>query len=166
MGIMAAPTSYSIGGKQYVSVLAGYGGTAGSAPSSIMNVGWKYRGPRRLLTFALGGGQTLPASNPPTLAVKAQDNPAEVLDPQELQTGKLLFMACFSCHGRNLVSAGTAPDLRESAIPLDKDAFQQVVRGGALIQYGMPRFDTFTAAQVEALRQYMRSGAREAEATK
>jgi quinohemoprotein ethanol dehydrogenase len=166
MGIMAAPTSYSIGGKQYVSVLAGYGGTAGSAPSSIMNVGWKYRGPRRLLTFALGGGQTLPASNPPTLAVKAQDNPAEVLDPQELQTGKLLFMACFSCHGRNLVSAGTAPDLRESAIPLDKDAFQQVVRGGALIQYGMPRFDTFTAAQVEALRQYIRSGAREAEATK
>ena len=162
MGIMAAPTSYSVRGKQYVSVLAGYGGTAGSAPSSIMNVGWKYRGPRRLLTFALGGRQALPPSPLPTLAVTTQNDPAEVLDIQEVQTGMALFMACFSCHGRNVVSVGTAPDLRESAVPLNRDAFQQVVGGGALIQFGMPRFDSFSSTQVEALRQYIRSVARQA----
>lgn len=162
MGIMAAPTSYSIGARQYVSVLTGYGGTAGSAPSDIMNVGWKYSGPRRLLTFALGGQQALPVSAPPTSVVHARDDPAEVLDPKGVQTGKALFMACFSCHGHNLVSAGTAPDLRESPVPLDTDAFQQVVRGGALMEHGMPRFDSFTPEQVEAIRQYIRSGARAA----
>lgn len=161
MGIIAPPTSYSIAGKQYVSVLVGFGGAAGSMLSDIMNVGWKYNGPRRLLTFALGGAKTLPPANAPTFAINPQDNPDEVLDPEAVQTGKGLFMACGFCHGRNLVSAGgPGPDLRESVIPLDKSAFQQVVRDGARIQQGMPRFDTFTAAQVEALRQYIRSGAR------
>ena len=59
MGIIAAPMTYSMGGKQYVSVLAGYGGSA-AAIGEIMNVGWKYRGPRRLLTFALDGKAELP----------------------------------------------------------------------------------------------------------
>ncbi len=47
MGIIASPMTYSVGGKQYVAVLAGYGGSA-AVLSDIMNVGWKYTGPRRL----------------------------------------------------------------------------------------------------------------------
>jgi hypothetical protein len=41
-------------------------------------------GPRRLLTFALDGKASLPPSPPPTLQVKVQDNPAEVLDPRQI----------------------------------------------------------------------------------
>jgi quinohemoprotein ethanol dehydrogenase len=160
MGIIASPMTYSVSGKQYVAVLAGYGGSA-AIVSDIMNVGWKYAGPRRLLTFALDSKALLPPSEPPTLKVNVQDNPAEVLDPQQIAMGKAMFMACAACHGRNLVGAGgPAPDLRESTIPLNPEAFWSVVHDGALIERGMPRFGMFGKPQIEALRQYIRARAR------
>ena len=76
-------------------------------------------------------------------------------------------MACAACHGYNVVSAGgPAPDLRESGIPLDQNAFYQVVHEGALIQRGMPKFQMFKPEQVEALRQFIRSESRKALAHK
>ena len=79
-------------------------------------------------------------SDPPTLKVSVQDNPAEVLDPKQIAMGKAMFMACAACHGRNAVGAGgPAPDLRESTLPLNPDAFWTVVHDGALIERGMPR---------------------------
>jgi quinohemoprotein ethanol dehydrogenase len=165
MGIIASPMTYSVGGKQYVAVLAGYGGSA-AILSDIMNVGWKYTGPRRLVTFALDSKVVLPPSEPPTLKVKAQDNPAEVLDPRQIAMGKAMYMACAACHGRNMVGAGgPAPDLRESSVPLSPEGFWSVVHDGVLIESGMPRFGIFGKPQVEALRQYIRAGAR-AELTK
>lgn len=160
MGIIAAPMTYSVGGKQYVSVLAGYGGSA-AAVGNVMNVGWKYSGPRRLLTFALDGKVVLPASPPPSLKVDVKDDPAEVLDPKQIAMGRAIFIACAACHGRNAVAVGgPAPDLRESAIPLNPEAFWTVVHDGALMPRGMPRFDTFSKAQIEAIRQFIRSTSR------
>jgi quinohemoprotein ethanol dehydrogenase len=160
MGIIASPMTYAVGAKQYVAVLAGYGGSA-AVLSDIMNVGWKYTGPRRLVTFALDGKAVLPPSEPPALKVNVRDNPAEVLDPRQIALGKAMFMACAACHGRNAVGAGgPAPDLRESSIPLTPEAFWSVVHDGALIERGMPRFDTFGKPQIEGLRQYVRARAR------
>jgi quinohemoprotein ethanol dehydrogenase len=160
MGIIASPMTYSVNGKQYVSVLAGYGGSAAML-SDVMNVGWKYSGPRRLLTFAIDGKAILPPSDPPTLKVNAQDNPAEALDPKQIAMGKAMFLACAACHGRNVIGAGgPAPDLRESAIPLSPDAFWSVVHDGALIEHGMPRFGMFGKPEIEAIRQYVRASAR------
>jgi quinohemoprotein ethanol dehydrogenase len=160
MGIIASPMTYSVRGKQYVAVLAGYGGSA-AVLSDIMNVGWKYTGARRLLTFSLDSKAVLPPSESPTLKVNAQDNPAEVLDPKQIALGKAMFMACAACHGRNMVAAGgPAPDLRESAIPLNRQAFWSVVHDGELIERGMPRFGIFGKPQIEALRQYIRARAR------
>ena len=163
MGIIAAPTTFAVHGRQYLSVLAGYGGSAGIL-SDVMNVGWKYSGPRRLLTFALAGHQILPKSDGPTLSITPINVASEQLDPKAVQGGKRLFMACAACHGRNLVSAGgPAPDLRESSIPVDKEGFWSVVHDGELIRRGMPRFDNFTPSQVEDLRQYIRFGASQAQ---
>jgi quinohemoprotein ethanol dehydrogenase len=160
MGIIGSPTTYSVGDKQYVAILAGYGGSA-AVLSDITNVGWKYAGPRRLLSFALDGRAVLPPSDGPTLKIHVQDNPAEVLDPQQVAMGKALFMACAACHGRQAVGAGgPAPDLRESPLPLNPEAFWSVVHDGPLIQRGMPRVSLFGKPQVEALRQYVRSRAR------
>jgi quinohemoprotein ethanol dehydrogenase len=164
MGIIAAPMTYSLNGKQYVSVLAGYGGSA-AVLSDIMNVGWKYSGPRRLLTFALDKKATLPPSEP-TFKVALKDDPAEVLDPQQVAIGKAMAIACTACHGRNMIGAGgPAPDLRESPIPLSPEIFYSVVHDGTLIERGMPRFAIFGKPQIEALRQYVRSRTR-AELTK
>ena len=160
MGIIASPMTYSVGGKQYVSVLAGYGGSA-AAVGSVMNVGWKYSGPRRLLTYALDGHAVLPPSKPATLKVNAMDNPKEGLDPTQVATGKSLFIACAACHGRNAVGVGgPAPELRESGVPLSPEGFWSVVHDGALIQRGMPPFQIFGKPQIEALRQYIRSRTR------
>jgi quinohemoprotein ethanol dehydrogenase len=160
MGIIAAPMTYSVGGKQYVAVLAGYGGSA-AAVGNVMNVGWKYSGPRRILSFALDGKVLLPPSAPPSLKVDVKDDPAEALDPKQIAIGKAIFIACAACHGRNAIGVGgPAPDLRESAIPLSPEAFWTVVHDGALIERGMPPFGTFGKPQIEAIRQYVRSTAR------
>lgn len=160
MGIIAAPTVWSAGGKQYVSILAGYGGSVAALGGPAV-VGWKYAMPRRLLTFTLGGKAVLPPSDPPTMAVNVQDNPEEKLDPKAIALGRSLFLACGACHGKAAIGAGgPGPDLRESAITLDPDAFYTVVHDGALISKGMPGFGIFGKSTIEGLRQYIRAQSR------
>ena len=162
LGIIAPPISYSAQGKQQISVLVGYGGSA-SVGSNIMHAGWKYTAPRRLLTFGLDGKATLPPSPAPDMFVHAVDDPSIKLKDADVAAGRSMFLACAICHGRDLVSAGgPAPDLRESRLALDAEAFVKVVQGGALIQRGMPRFDTLTREQVLQIYAYIRAGAREA----
>lgn len=163
LGIIAAPVAYSVGGKQYVSVLVGYGGSA-AIWGSLMNVGWKYGAqPRRLLTFALDGKATLPPSPPPDTTVHAVDDPSLKINPADVAAGKAMFMPCAVCHGRNLVATGgPGPDLRESKIALNPDSLWAVVHDGTLIQRGMPAFPMFTRDQVMKLYAFIRDGARKA----
>ena len=167
LGIIAAPISYSAGGKQYVSVLVGYGGAASSG-SNLMHVGWKYRAqPRVLLTFGLDGKAVRPPSTPPDMTVKAVDDPSVQIRDADVAAGRDLFLACAVCHGRDLVSAGApGPDLRESRVALDPDALWTVLHDGALLQSGMPRFETLTREQVMQIYAYIRAGAREALGTR
>jgi len=169
LGIVGAPMSYSIGGKQYVSVLVGYGGTT-AAMSDIMNVGWKYGAqPRRLLTFALDGHTALPPSPPPDMMVHAVDDPALKLDETAVATGQAMSVACMACHGPGFRAAGSpAPDLRESQLALDEDNFYAVVHDGALVQRGMPNFGVvgMQRPQIHALWMYLRATAREALGTR
>ena len=160
MGIIAAPTVWSSGGKQYVSVLAGYGGSVAAVGGPAV-AGWKYAMPRRLITYTLGGKAVLQNLPRPTSKVAVQENPAEKLDPKAITMGKNLFLACGACHGKAAIGAGgPAPDLRESAITLDPDAFYAVVHDGALIERGMPKFALFGKPVIEGLRQYVRAQSR------
>ncbi len=163
LGIIAAPMSYAVGGKQYVSVLVGYGGSA-AIWGSLMNVGWKFGAqPRRLLTFALDGKAALPPSAPRDLAVHAVDNPSFAPNPKDVAVGHAMFIACAPCHGRDLVATGgPGPDLRESHIALDPNAMWTVVHDGALLQHGMPPFPMVTHEQVMQIYAYIRATAREA----
>jgi quinohemoprotein ethanol dehydrogenase len=163
LGIIAAPMSFSAQGKQYVSVLVGYGGSA-SIGSNIMHAGWKYGAqPRRLLTFALDGAAKLPPSAPPDMTVNAVDDPSIQIKQADVDAGRAMFLACAVCHGRDLLSAGgPAPDLRESKLAIDPGAFWTVVHEGALIERGMPSFKTLTREQTMQIYAYIRAGAREA----
>ncbi len=162
LGIIAAPDSYSVGGKQYISVLVGYGGSA-AIGSQFMNVGWKFTQPRRLLTFALGGTAALPPSPPPDPTVHPVDVPGLKLDPAAVSAGHALYLACSICHGKNLVAAGgPAPDLRESRIAMSPDGLWTVLHKGALLSKGMPRFGQLTRKQVMDIYEYIRAGARAA----
>ena len=167
LGIIAAPISYTAGGKQYVSILVGYGGTS-AAYGEFMNVGWKYgQQPRRLLTFALDGKATIPASPPPDKIVHALDDPALKLDEADVKAGWALSVRCAACHGVGMQSAGTpGPDLRESGIALRVDTLGELLKTGALISRGMPRFDMLSDTEVRQLHAYIRARAREALGTR
>jgi quinohemoprotein ethanol dehydrogenase len=160
-GIIGAPMAFSARGRQYVSILVGYGGSA-AAMSSVMNVGWKFPHPRRILTFAIGGQARLPKSEPASMTVAAVDDPAMTIDPVQADTGAKLYMRCIGCHGRELEAAGgPGPDLRESGIAMDPEAFWSVLHDGALIERGMPRYSQLTREEAMAIRAYIRRSARE-----
>ena len=53
----------------------------------------------------------------------------------------------------------SAPDLRASGVPLLREAFENVVRNGALSDNGMPIYRDLTDEQLESLRHYIRSQA-------
>ncbi len=167
LGIIAAPMSYSIGGRQYVSILAGYGGTT-AAFGEFMNVGWKYgMQPRRLLTFALDGKAAIPASPPPDKKINALDDPALVLNEADVKAGWGLSVRCAACHGVGMQSAGTpGPDLRESGIALQLDSLRELLKSGALLEKGMPRFETLSDDEIRQLHAYIRARAREALGTR
>lgn len=162
LGIIAPPVSYSWKGEQYVSILVGW---AGPNPygQGLMPTGWRYNAqPRRLLTFKLGGRARLPATAPYDETVHPLDDPAITLDPAQVQAGEKLFWAnCVACHGGRAESAGApGPDLRESGVPIDPEAFRSVVRDGALLPRAMPRFARFSDGQLDQLRSYIRQMAR------
>lgn len=162
LGIIAAPMSYSIGGKQYISVLVGYGGTA-AAYGKFMDVGWKYgQQMRRLLTFALDGTARLEPMPGPDMTVHAVDDPALVLNETDVKAGQALSIQCAACHGVGMQATGTpGPDLRESGIALQLDSFSDLLKSGSLMERGMPRFDALSDAQIRQLHAYIRAKSRE-----
>lgn len=163
LGIIAAPMSFSLNGKQYVSVLTGWGGTA-AAMAPVLNVGWKYgQQPRRLLTFALDGKGRLEPSPPRDMKVYALDDPDLVLNEADVALGRALSVQCAACHGVGFHSAGApGPDLRESAIALDLASFTTLLREAPLLERGMPRFERLSDAEIRALHAFIRARAREA----
>ncbi|RYE62123.1 MAG: PQQ-dependent dehydrogenase, methanol/ethanol family [Oxalobacteraceae bacterium] len=162
LGIIAAPMSFSVSGKQYVSVLVGWGGTAASM-SDFMDVGWKYGAQnRRLLTFAIGGKATLPAGVGRNMKVMALDDPELALTEADVAAGKQLSINCMACHGAGFRGGGApGPDLRESGIALRLDTFTQTLREGRM-ERGMPRFAWLNDTQIRQLHAYIRARAREA----
>jgi quinohemoprotein ethanol dehydrogenase len=157
---LGAPISYSVGKRQYISILNGpTQGMAGSLGAMSAKFGWDSRAhPRRLLTFVLDGAGKLPPTPSPTFAQPVDGNDV-VLDDALVKEGGQLFAKCQWCHGAGAIAGGGAPDLRASLSPLVAASFASVVRTGNEVR-GMPRFEELTDRELEALRQYIRARAR------
>jgi quinohemoprotein ethanol dehydrogenase len=85
-----------------------------------------------------------------------------VVDPAKSANGARIYGGtCVICHGAGMTAGGAAPDLRQSGIPLDADAFTAIVRGGSLMPRGMPSFTQFSDEELEGLRHYIRQRARD-----
>lgn len=166
LGIIAPPISYSVDGHQYLSLLVGYGGMGGAGGlegGHGVGQGWKYGlQPRRLLTFSLNGTAVLPPTAPPDFTVHALDDPKIALDSGAVTRGAALYVqkTCTICHGGSVAASGIAPDLRESAVALDRTAFETLLRKGLLTSRGMPLFDDLTNDEIDSIYQYIRSQAR------
>ncbi|MBY0398593.1 MAG: PQQ-binding-like beta-propeller repeat protein, partial [Thermoleophilia bacterium] len=162
VGSLAAPITYTVDGRQHVSILAGWFGASAAFGHSTARFGWVGREqPRRLLTFVLDGKARLPR---PPLRVRPRplEAPEFTIDPAKAARGAGVFGAnCVTCHGLDAVAGGFAPDLRASAVPLSAETFEAIVRRGALAARGMPGFDWLGGEELDAMRHYLRQRARE-----
>jgi quinohemoprotein ethanol dehydrogenase len=135
-GIVAPPITYAIDGKQYVSVMAGWGGAFSK----------KARSYGRLLTYTIGGSAALP-DRPRLRTVTAI---AHSGTPQQIAAGAKIFTTyCARCHG----GATILPDLRRST-PGTYSALEKVL-DGSLAERGMPRFAELDKSAVAELRAYL-----------
>ena len=154
IGIIGSPVTYEIDGAQYVSVMAGWGGSfplvGGYALTDIntQNVG-------RLLTFALDAKQSLAVlpKRPMTPLTPIESTaPAEMVD----KGGALFTQWCAVCHGVGAVGGGGLV----TALPMSKpDVFKmykEIVLDGDYASRGMPAFGKWLSNDdVEAIRAYI-----------
>jgi len=132
-GVVAAPATYEVDGKQYVSIAVGWGGVYGLVMRASDRIG-----PGTVFTFALGGSAKMPDF------VERQQ--ASLLngvkyDPAHVQAGTMLYVNnCAFCHGvPGVHRGGNIPNLGYSAqeviTNLDRFLFK-----GPLVDKGMPDF--------------------------
>lgn len=158
-GVIAPPITYRYKGRQYVTVIAGIGTSIGLFGPMFARYGIDYRTQaRRVLTFAIGGKGTLPERIP--YQATAFADPDFKPDAALAARGEGIFGGrCSVCHGMGAIAGGTAPDLRGSEAVADAATFTEIVRNGALVSAGMPRFAEFRPDQIEAIRHYLRTRA-------
>ena len=141
--IIAPPVTHRIGNTQYVAVVVG--------------AAFAYYDTGKLLVFTLGGDGELPV--PPKRDRVIPEQPAVTASVEELgQRGGLYHQFCASCHGYSARGYRNA-DLRIMSRAMH-DAFQDVVRGGFLIDLGMDSFaEDLDETETELIRQYIISRA-------
>ena len=158
IGIMAPPMTYEVDGTQYIAVLAGWGG-----PEVLGNraTGKGKVAPGKLLSFAIGGTATLPPYQRVVQPVPMPTFHLAAVRP-EIEKGRVLFATfCARCHGAEVVSGGSVPDLRHATAGTH-EKFEEIVRGGALREAGMPSFsEDVTTAQVRLIQAYVLDRARQ-----
>ena len=146
-GVIAAPSTWSMDGKQYVSVLVGWGGATGLY---VGNPTRQFKAPGRLFTFVLDGTAKLEPvrgiEHDPLTPVAYKATAAQ------LEHGSALFARrCSMCHGTAAASGGTIADLRY-AQPATYDNMDQIVRQGKALYVGISQYPAeLTARAVEIL---------------
>ena len=151
-GIVAAPITYSIDGRQYVTVVVGYGGVfalqAGLPPK---NTGGPING--RIVTFALDGDLKLP-ERPRNLEMPKP--PAPIEDQASIARGEDLYhWECHMCHGAGAVGGGVLADLRYMSAETH-EKFNAITLGGLYVDKGMVGFASRLSEQdVEDIHAYL-----------
>jgi quinohemoprotein ethanol dehydrogenase len=152
-GVVAAPSTYQVDGKQYVSIAVGWGGVYGIAARHTDRAG-----PGTVYTFALDGKAKPPAFVEYKLNALLQGVP---YDKSHYEVGTALYVSnCVFCHGVPGVDrGGNVPNLGYStaATIANLDKF---VLSPALGAKGMPDFTgKLTPAQVEQIKAFIQGTA-------
>lgn len=160
LGISAPPITYRINGRQYISILVGWGGAFAGVGNKAL--GWEYgKHLRRLITFSLEGNAVLPKLAPPYFPVPL-DAPDFKLDDKLVAQGAGEYGAnCGGCHGGRVIAMGMAPDLRASPLALNLDLFRSVVKEGSKVNRAMPAFPDLTDQQLLSIMHFIRKRANE-----
>ncbi len=164
VSMLAPPITYEIDGTQYVSIMTGTGGgdlfsgeplDPVAKPASLIhsNTG-------RLLVFALGGKDSLPA--PTVRDVTIPEQQLVEVSEEELAEGEILYHDfCAPCHGLVVRSGGVIADLRRMGQG-SHDNFDAIVLDGLLAGTGMASFsDSLTSSDTSRIHNYVKARAHE-----
>ncbi|SOY44573.1 PQQ-dependent dehydrogenase, methanol/ethanol family [Cupriavidus taiwanensis] len=152
-GVVAAPVSFELDGRQYVSVAVGWGGVYGQAQRATNR-----QGPGTVYTFALGGKAPLPAF--------AEYRAGKLLqgvkyDPALVKDGTALYVSnCVLCHGVPGVDrGGNIPNLGYIDAAFIENLDKVVFKGPAMAR-GMPDFTgKLTPQDVEKIKAFIQDTA-------
>ena len=137
-GVIAAPVTFSVGDKQYVAIMSGWGGAFGVVGSRSARKAVESEG--RVLVYAIGatGKEPERKERKPAQLTKIDHSSSE----QQVGEGRTLFNRyCLVCHGYGATGGGVIADLRESA-PRVFDNYDAIVLEGRRVERGMPQFDS------------------------
>ena len=143
-GIGAGPVSYQVGGVQYISIVAGWGGAfaqvAGDASAAA-----RVESNGRVLAYALIDE---------TITPEVVESMLGSREPEVAKASDLYHNWCWRCHGANGIAGGVNPDLRNSATALG-DAFVPIVANG-LAGTSMPAFAQWLSeADIQVIQKYL-----------
>ena len=152
-GVVAAPATFEVDGRQYVSIAVGWGGVYGIAARHTDRAG-----PGTVYTFALGGTAKPPAFVDYKLNALLQGVP---YDKSHYEVGTALYVSnCVFCHGVPGVDrGGNVPNLGYStqATIANLDKF---VLSSQLGAKGMPDFSgKLSPADVEKIKAFIQGTA-------
>jgi quinohemoprotein ethanol dehydrogenase len=152
-GIIAAPSTFEVGGEQYIAVLSGWGGSYALSGGKAAAMSGNLRNVSRLLVFKLGGTAVLPPLEPRAFVINP---PPEPTDAASIARGEPLYdQYCSACHGEHAVGGGVVADLRASNF-LAIDFFYNIVLDGALKDAGMASFKSaLSRDDVTAIRNFV-----------
>ncbi len=171
--VVAAPSTYTIDGEQYVAILVG---ARGLPDGQVQTVSTSANN-SRILVYKLGGAAKLPTAavgGSASAGGVAAATPRNVLNPpllsgtnEQVIDGQGTYnKICAGCHGANVEADKTAPDLRYSPLLRDLKGWTDVVIGGARVQNGMPSFKgTLDEHDAENVFHYVISTANKDKAT-
>jgi len=152
-GVVAAPATYIVDGKQYVSVAVGWGGVYGIAQRAT-----ERQGPGTVYTFVLNG-----TAKAPDFVQYRMDKLLQGVkyDPAKVEAGTLLYVSnCVFCHGVPGVDrGGNIPNLGYMN-PAMIENLDKVVFKGPAMERGMPDFTgKITAEDVEKIKAFIQGTA-------
>ena len=152
-GVVAAPSTYVVDGKQYVSVAVGWGGVFGLSQRATDR-----EGPGTVYTFAVGGKAKLPEF--------AKYQSANLLagvkyDPADVKDGTMLYVSnCAFCHGVPGVDRGGNIRNLGYVDPSLITDLSKVVFNGPFKNQGMPDFTgKLTEADVRKITAFIQGTA-------
>jgi len=132
-GVVAAPVTYLVDGKQYVSIAVGWGGVYGISMRAT-----ERQGPGTVYTFAVGGTAKPPEFVQYRMNALLQGVP---YNPEHYKEGTAIYVSnCVFCHGVPGVDrGGNVPNLGYSATDVISNLDRFVFKGPGTAN-GMPDF--------------------------